>query len=58
MIYFLWLLMFGFCGGLSCLAIGFLSGVLPADFCVLLAGVFFIFSWLTAMQIEEWEECK
>ena len=58
MIYLLWLLMFSFCGGLFFLAIGFLFGVLPADFCVLLASVFVVFSWLTAMQIEEWEELK
>ena len=58
MIYFLWLLMFGFCGGLCFLAIGFLSGALHGDFCLILASVFFIFSWLTATQIEEIEEAK
>lgn len=58
MIYVLWLLMFGFFGGLFFLALGFLSGAMSWDFCLIVSCVFFIFSWLTAMQIEEFEEIK
>lgn len=58
MIYVLWLLMFGFFGGLCFLALGFLSGAMSWDFCLLVSCVCFIFMWLTGIHIEEIEEMK
>lgn len=58
MIYVLWLLMFGFCGGLCFLAVGFLTSAFTVDFCLAVASITLIFIWLTGIQIEEIEESK
>lgn len=58
MIYVLWLLMFGFFGGLCFLAAGFLTGVFEVEFCISVSCIILIFMWLTGIQIEEIEEAK
>ena len=54
MIYILWLLMFGVCGGIFFVLTAFLSGE-QTQFCVLLTVLLLEAGWITAEFIDEME---
>lgn len=57
MIYLLWLLMFGVCGGIFFVLTAFLSGA-QAQNCVLLMLALLVAGWITAEFIDEMEVKK
>lgn len=57
MIYILWLLMFGVCGGIFFVLTAFLSGA-HTEMCALLTVLFLIAGWITAEFIDELESKK
>lgn len=57
MIYILWLLMFGVCGGVFFVLTAFLSGAQTQN-CVLWMVVLLIAGWITAEFIDELESKK
>jgi hypothetical protein len=57
MIYLLWLLMFGVCGGIFFVLTAFLSGA-QTQFCVLLMVLLVVAGWIIAEGIDNMESKK
>lgn len=57
MIYLLWLLMFGVCGGICFVLTAFLSGAQTQN-CVLLMVLLLVAGWITAEFIDDMESKK